>query len=105
MEHKLYEHPIEELDLKKDIIKKLKDIFIYTIEDLQGKTFETLQRILGFDQYVVGTIQSVLVRNMQTTLSEEIKEEDKVENLNLKPTLIRTLKRFRNMENFRPNEA
>lgn len=94
MELELYEQPIEELNLKKEIIKKLKDVFIYTIGDLQGKTFETLQQIPGFDLYVVGIIQGALVKKTKNSLSEDIQEEDKIENLGLNLPLIRKLKTF-----------
>ena len=105
MEEKLYEHPIEELDLEKDIIQKLKDIFIYTIGDLQGKTEEALRETLGFDQYIVGTIQNVLRKKTQMILSKDIQEDDKIEKLDLEPRLVMKLKWYRNMENFRINEV
>lgn len=86
--------PIEVLGLDAELIKKLKDVFIYTVGDLQLKTTEALLGIPGFDGYLVGKIENILASKTGRGFSEYIEKEEKLEELELTSQVFRMLKRI-----------
>lgn len=68
--------PIEELELDTEIIRKLKNIFIYTIGDLQLRTAEHFGGRLGFEGSIVMQINNALIGKTQKGLSDSIEFDD-----------------------------
>lgn len=76
MEEKFDCRPIEELELDIKIIRKLKDIFIYTIGDLQLRTTEALLETYCLNENEVRIINNALTNKTQKGLNDSSEIDD-----------------------------
>ena len=96
MENNYENSSIEVLGLDTGIVKKLKQIFIYTVGQLQVKTEVALKESLIFQEESWGimTISNVLVKKTGRGLAEEIEPQDRIENIRKGIRNFRVLKRY-----------
>lgn len=76
MQEKFDCRPIEELELDAETIRKLKNVFIYTIGDLQLRTINSLGKAFDFDQHTVKIINNALVSKTQKGLRDSLETDD-----------------------------
>ena len=87
--------PIEVLGLDAGIVKKLKQIFIYTVGQLQLKTEEALKESLIFQEepWEIMKISNVLVKKTGRGFAKEIEPQDQIEKIRKGIGNFRGLKR------------
>lgn len=96
MENNYENSSIEVLGLDTGIVKKLKQIFIYTVGQLQVKTEVALKESLIFQEapWEVMIISNVLVKKTGRGFSEGIEPRDRIENIRKGIRNFRVLKRY-----------
>lgn len=95
MENNYNDSPIEVLGIDVGIVKKLKQIFIYTVGQLQMKTEGALKESLTFQEgsWELMTISNTLVKKTGRGLAKEIEPQDRIENIKIGRSNFRRLKR------------
>ena len=95
MENNYENSPIEVLGLDTGIVKKLKQIFIYTVGQLQLKTEEALKESLIFQEelWEIMKISNVLVKKTGRGFAKEIEPQDQIEKIRKGIGNFRGLKR------------
>ena len=96
MENNYENSSIEVLGLDTGIVKKLKQIFIYTVGQLQSKTEVALKESLIFQEaaWEIMTISNALVKKTGRGLAKEIEPQDRIENIRKGIRNFRVLKRY-----------
>ena len=94
MEGEFDYRPIEELELDTEIIRKLKNIFIYTIGDLELRTIEDLSETYCLDGNEVRIINNALTSKTQKGLNDNSENDDFIEKCSVLGKNYRKLKRI-----------